>query len=305
MDFNAANGPITGETHGIDSNHRAMVAKLMKPGQAIFETLTPEKCDLWHAVSGVGGEAGELVDAIKKHVAYNKPLDRENVVEELGDLEFYMEALRKSLGITREETLRHNYAKLAKRYEGHNYSDAAAHARVDKTSETESSGVGAGVPAGPKFSVGTPVIASWAPGEFAGEVIEYTPASLVATDLIPGLKLFHGEFENGSDVISEFEIPEADRVGLTIHWAEYIPGDYCGSAFVLYEKDGKLFRADGSHCSCFGLEGQWEADPTSTDDLLTLHAGYKQRNAHYSIAEDRENEPPLLAVLEFLKERGL
>lgn len=36
--------------------------------------------------TGVSGEAGELLDAVKKSVVYKKPLDRENVVEELGDL---------------------------------------------------------------------------------------------------------------------------------------------------------------------------------------------------------------------------
>jgi NTP pyrophosphatase (non-canonical NTP hydrolase) len=193
MDFNVT--PITGEKLDIDAEHRAMVQKLMKPGNDILATLTPEKCDLWHAVSGVGGEAGELVDAIKKHVAYNKPLDRENVIEELGDLEFYMEALRNRLLITREETLRHNYAKLAKRYEGHNYSDAAAHARADKAeagetpkgfiahTDTRKASLAAAIgmlglltgvsSSNPKFPIGTEVIATWAPGSFAGKVVDY------------------------------------------------------------------------------------------------------------------------------------
>jgi hypothetical protein len=37
---------------------------------------------------------------------------------------------------------------------------------------------------------------------------------------------------------------------------------YEGNAFVLYEKDGELYEVNGSHCSCYGLEGQWE--PTLT-----------------------------------------
>lgn len=117
-------------THnGIDFS--VMVSALVKPGQQIIDSLTPEKADLWHMATGVAGEAGELLDAIKKHVVYNKELDRENVIEELGDLEFYMEKLRQNLGITREETITATIDKLSKRY-ANGYSDQAAQARADK-----------------------------------------------------------------------------------------------------------------------------------------------------------------------------
>lgn len=110
-----------------------MVSALVKPGEAILESLTPAKCDLWHMATGISGEAGELEDAVKKHVAYNKDLDRKNVIEELGDLEFYMEGLRQNLNITREETLDHNKQKLwGKRYAKGAYSDEQAQERADK-----------------------------------------------------------------------------------------------------------------------------------------------------------------------------
>ena len=112
--------------------HRELVAALVKPGAAIVDSLTPEKAHLLHMVVGVAGESGELLDAIKKHVIYNKEADRENVIEELGDIEFYMEGLRQGLGITREETLAHNIRKLSARYEKLAYSDASAVARADK-----------------------------------------------------------------------------------------------------------------------------------------------------------------------------
>ena len=89
-------------------NHPDMVRSLVKPGAKIIASLTPEAANAWHHATGVAGEAGELLDAIKKHVVYNKPLDRANVIEELGDLEFYMEGLRQGLGITREETIQGN-----------------------------------------------------------------------------------------------------------------------------------------------------------------------------------------------------
>jgi len=84
---------------------------------------------------GVSGEAGELLDAVKKYAIYNRanegPLNT-NLVEELGDLEFYMEGMRQLLGLTRQEILDANMKKLAVRYKDFKYSDKAAHERADK-----------------------------------------------------------------------------------------------------------------------------------------------------------------------------
>ncbi len=109
-----------------------MVARLAKDGAQILTELTKEKCHLWHMATGVSGEAGELLDAVKKHVAYNREIDRENVIEELGDLEFYMEGIRQAVGVTREEVLLANKTKLFKRYAGFNFSNQAAQERADK-----------------------------------------------------------------------------------------------------------------------------------------------------------------------------
>ncbi len=85
-----------------------------------------------HAAMGVAGEAGELIDAVKKHTVYSKPLDRENIIEELGDLRFYIQAMQNVLGITESEVLQANANKLAKRYRGLKYTDQAAINRADK-----------------------------------------------------------------------------------------------------------------------------------------------------------------------------
>lgn len=112
--------------------YRDMVRQLKKSGDMIVHQMTPEKADLLHMAVGVAGEGGELLDAVKRHTIYDKDLDRANVVEELGDLEFFLEGVRQNLSITREETLQANFDKLGVRYKGHQYSDAQAHARVDK-----------------------------------------------------------------------------------------------------------------------------------------------------------------------------
>lgn len=116
----------------IENKHAEMVTCLVKSPTVIKETLTTLKCDLIHAAMGVSGEAGELLDAIKKHVIYDKPLDYTNVVEELGDLEFYMEQMRQALSIKREATLDANMKKLAERYKNYQYTDQQAQDRNDK-----------------------------------------------------------------------------------------------------------------------------------------------------------------------------
>ena len=88
--------------------------------------------NLLHGAVGVSGEAGELLDAIKKNWVYNKPLDKENILEELGDLRFYMQIIANHLGFTEQMILQGNREKLKQRYASLHYSDMAAQARADK-----------------------------------------------------------------------------------------------------------------------------------------------------------------------------
>ena len=117
-------------------SYEEMVSILVKPGSDILKSLTPKQCDMLHMAVGVSGEAGELLDAVKKATVYQKEIDRENIIEELGDLEFYMEGLRQNLAITREETLEYNKSKLLTgekaRYKVGKYTDEQAHNRRDK-----------------------------------------------------------------------------------------------------------------------------------------------------------------------------
>lgn len=61
------------------------------------------------------------------------------------------------------------------------------------------------------------------------------------------------------------------------------PG-YEGHAFVLFERDGKLFEVHGGHCSCCGLEGQWEPEETSWAAI----AMRPDHDIDYAVREDRE-----------------
>jgi NTP pyrophosphatase (non-canonical NTP hydrolase) len=113
------------------TTHPQLVSALVKPGEKIAAEINGSDANLLHMVIGISGEAGELLDAVKKAVIYRKELDRANVIEEIGDIEFYLEGLRQELGVSREECLAANVAKLQKRY-GDKYSDSAAQIRADK-----------------------------------------------------------------------------------------------------------------------------------------------------------------------------
>jgi len=112
--------------------HEEMVRVLKKPGEEIADGLPPETADFLHHAVGISTEAGEILDIAKKLFVYDKFPDRDHVIEELGDLEFYMEGLRQNMEITREETIAHNILKLDKRYDRYQYSNEAAIARADK-----------------------------------------------------------------------------------------------------------------------------------------------------------------------------
>lgn len=65
----------------------------------------------------------------------------------------------------------------------------------------------------------------------------------------------------------DFAISDEELRGIEVLLASYTYEDYEGSAFVLFRKNGKLFEVNGGHCSCYGLEGQWEPEETSVESL--------------------------------------
>lgn len=96
----------------------------------LFKDMGEREKNLAHAALGIAGEAGEVVDIIKKHFAYGKPLPLAEVVKELGDLLFYIQAMMNLLDIKMDLVLMNNMAKLTERFGG-SYSDEKAIARAD------------------------------------------------------------------------------------------------------------------------------------------------------------------------------
>lgn len=113
-------------------DYKQFVKALAKPGEDILKTMTPEKAEMLHMAVGLSGEAGELLDCVKKHVIYDKPLDKENYVEELSDILFYFTGLLINQGIELDWVTDANVAKLKKRYHKGTYSNEQATERADK-----------------------------------------------------------------------------------------------------------------------------------------------------------------------------
>ncbi len=116
----------------LEQEFSTMVAKLAKDGADILKEMTPEQAHLLHMGIGVTGEAGELLDAIKKHVIYQKPLDIENIIEEVGDIYFYLEGIHSGVNFSRRTALEKNQEKLGLRYAKGSYSNDQAKERADK-----------------------------------------------------------------------------------------------------------------------------------------------------------------------------
>ena len=107
-------------------------ATLVAAEQFNHPDMTAEQAHLIHMALGIFGEAAELMDAVFTSVGGHYELDMENVIEELGDIEFYMEGFRQGIETTREEILDENIQKLNVRRYPDGYSDQAAQERADK-----------------------------------------------------------------------------------------------------------------------------------------------------------------------------
>ena len=71
-------------------------------------------------------------------------------------------------------------------------------------------------------------------------------------------------------------------------FASYGGGSYEGDATVVFRRDGKLYEVSGSHCSCYGLEGQWEPEETSIAALAAK--GKKEVGSSYYFLSEHDGE---------------
>jgi hypothetical protein len=81
-------------------------------------------------------------------------------------------------------------------------------------------------------------------------------------------QVYHDLFTDNQSIIDQFNAPQDALEGATVYFAWYSYEDYSGTALVVFEKDGRLYEVNGSHCSCYGLEeGGWQLEETSWEAL--------------------------------------
>lgn len=71
---------------------------------------------LRNSAYGLNGEAGEVIDLLKKHEFQGHTLDEDKILDELGDVAWYIAIGANAIGKTLEEVFQHNIDKLKKRY---------------------------------------------------------------------------------------------------------------------------------------------------------------------------------------------
>lgn len=98
---------------------------------------------------------------------------------------------------------------------------------------------------------------------------------------------YHGDFTSWADVREQFEpnwkgynndfrrgrqkpVPPTEPEDVL--YAEYDQPGYEGSALVIYRQGDRVFEVTGSHCSCYGLEDQWEPEEYDIPTYLAFVA---------------------------------
>lgn len=88
----------------------------------------------------------------------------------------------------------------------------------------------------------------------------------------------HDWSESGeAGMLADFGIAADALTDANVLVASYTYEDYSGSAYVLFERGGKLFEVHAGHCSCYGLSEssycgdtttQWQPEEADRDAVI-------------------------------------
>lgn len=76
--------------------------------------------------------------------------------------------------------------------------------------------------------------------------------------------IYRDQFHSIDCLKQSYRITDSHLLGVEILYAAYTESGYFGQSLVFFKKDGVFYIVDASHCSCHGLEGQW--DPIETNE---------------------------------------
>ena len=91
------------------NDYQTAALRTASPGQRLYDRVI-------NGALGLSGECGEVADHIKKFMYQGHELDRDHLVEELGDVLWYVSLTLNGLGCDMETCMNRNIQKLMKRY---------------------------------------------------------------------------------------------------------------------------------------------------------------------------------------------
>lgn len=107
---------VTLEVSSALKHYGEFVTSLEPPDEVGRHLATPQTFRLLHAALGLTSETGEFVDALKKLYFAGRALDQVNLIEELGDILWYLQLACNALETDLLEVMRVNILKLQKRH---------------------------------------------------------------------------------------------------------------------------------------------------------------------------------------------
>jgi len=76
-----------------------------------------------------------------------------------------------------------------------------------------------------------------------------------------------------ASIASEFETDEINDFQVLAAYSNYNDGGYEHDCWFLLKKEGFLYVASGSHCSCHGYEDQFSPQIVNVGYLATMYSG--------------------------------
>jgi NTP pyrophosphatase (non-canonical NTP hydrolase) len=82
----------------------------------VMERFSDENIRLFHAGIGMATEAGEVLEQLESHIFQDKPLDKFNLAEEVGDSFWYSAIISRLVGQSFGQIMFRNITKLRARF---------------------------------------------------------------------------------------------------------------------------------------------------------------------------------------------
>lgn len=90
------------------------------------------------------------------------------------------------------------------------------------------------------------------------------------------MNVYQENWSSWADVVRDFqvEVPEPEEV--LVAWYGY--ESFEGSAVVVYRNGNMFYVVEGSHCSCYGLEDNWNPEAFEGSALIHDYLTVKVKN---------------------------